>query len=132
MPCGLIVSTCWSRSCALLHNHGGKYRRVLASVAAESCLAKSAADSHLLAAAVVYAVREEMARTLADVLFRRTDLATGEVPTEGAVSAAAELIAAELGWCRDRIRRETTLARTSCPRWRRRRSTTARDAHPVL
>ena len=113
MPCGLIVSTCWSRSCALLYNHGSKHRRAPASVSAEPCLAKSAADSHLLAAAVVYAVREETARTLADVLFRPTDLATGEGATEGALSAAAELMAAELGWSRDRIRMAYH-ARTSC------------------
>ena len=58
-------------------------------------------------AEAVYAVREEMATTLDDVLSRRT---RARLLARDATSAAAEdvarLIAPELGWDEDRIRRE--------------------------
>ena len=58
-------------------------------------------------AEVVNAVRDEMATRLADVVFRRTDLATGGHPGE-ALAEAADLAAQELGW--DERRRADELA----------------------
>jgi glycerol-3-phosphate dehydrogenase len=55
----------------------------------------------------LYAVREEMAYTVADVLDRRTRASLRDA--RGAADAArsvAELIGPELGWDNDRIRRE--------------------------
>jgi len=54
----------------------------------------------------VYALRHEMACTLADVVFRRTGLGTAGRPTGEALERCAALMAAELGWDPDRIRRE--------------------------
>jgi glycerol-3-phosphate dehydrogenase len=39
-----------------------------------------------------------MAQTLGDVVFRRTDLATGRFPGRTALSQCASVLAAELGW----------------------------------
>ena len=50
------------------------------------------------AAEVLYAVREEMAVTLADALLRRTEAGTRGHPGRAAVEAAATLMASELGW----------------------------------
>ena len=49
-------------------------------------------------AEVVFAVRHEMALTLADVLFRRTGLATLGDPGPEVVRAVADLMAVELSW----------------------------------
>jgi glycerol-3-phosphate dehydrogenase len=49
-------------------------------------------------AEILYAVRSEMAITLADVALRRTDLAAGGHPGAPALRAAATIMAAELGW----------------------------------
>ena len=57
-------------------------------------------------AEVVYAVREEMAQKLSDVLLRRTDLGSGEYPGDAAVERCAGIMAGELGWHPDRIRSE--------------------------
>ena len=47
-----------------------------------------------------------MALTLADVVLRRTDLATGGHPGREALAAAAAVLGAELGWNPDRVERE--------------------------
>ncbi len=51
-----------------------------------------------IGAAVVHAVREEMAQTLADVVFRRTGLGTLGHPGHDALARTAQLMAPELGW----------------------------------
>ena len=50
------------------------------------------------AAEVLYAVREEMALTLGDVLLRRTEAGSRGHPGDDAVEAALRVLAGELGW----------------------------------
>ncbi len=47
---------------------------------------------------ILKAVREEMAATLADIVFRRTDLGAPPGPRRDELAAAARLAGAELGW----------------------------------
>jgi glycerol-3-phosphate dehydrogenase len=60
----------------------------------------------VIKAEVIHAVREEMAHKLGDVVFRRTDLGTGGHPGATALQGCAELVAAELGWSKERIQQE--------------------------
>jgi glycerol-3-phosphate dehydrogenase len=55
-------------------------------------------DSEAIRAEVRYAVREEMAVRLADVVLRRTDLGTAAFPGRDALKACAAIMADELGW----------------------------------
>jgi glycerol-3-phosphate dehydrogenase len=56
-----------------------------------------------IGAEVVHAIRNEMARSVADFLVRRTGLAWRDPPeAEAAVPAVARIMAAELGWDRAR------------------------------
>jgi glycerol-3-phosphate dehydrogenase len=91
---------------ALAHNYGTEYRRVLQvgddSGIGQGCLA----GSTTFRAEIVHAIREEMAVRLADVVFRRTDLATGGHPGPAALQEAATLAARELGWDERRRRDE--------------------------
>ena len=57
-------------------------------------------------AEILYAVREEMAVTLADAMLRRTEAGTRGHPGDDAVRAAAELMAGEIGWSEERRARE--------------------------
>ena len=57
-------------------------------------------------AEVRYAVREEMAVTLADALLRRTEAGSRGYPGDEAVAAAADVMAAELGWSPEHRARE--------------------------
>jgi glycerol-3-phosphate dehydrogenase len=91
---------------ALAHNHGSTYKRILKSAEEEPSLVLPIGDSTVLGAEIINAVREEMAMSLADVVLRRTDLATGENPGENALSACADIMAKELGWSKDRKMKE--------------------------
>jgi glycerol-3-phosphate dehydrogenase len=83
---------------ALAHNYGSKYGRILSLVRGRAEWARPFAGSTTLGAEVVHAVREEMAVRLSDIVFRRTDLATGGHPGKAALQEAANLAALELGW----------------------------------
>ncbi len=90
----------------LVHNYGTEYGSVLKYAADNAALSGHIGASQALKAEVIHAVREEMAMTLGDVVFRRTDIATGGHPGEDALAECARLIAAEHGWNEDRILRE--------------------------
>ena len=68
----------------------------------------------VLAAQVAYAVRAELARTLADVAFRRTGLATAGLPERETLVAVAAVMGRELGWSEERCRSEVD-AVAGCP-----------------
>jgi glycerol-3-phosphate dehydrogenase len=63
-----------------------------------------------IAAQAVYAVRHEMARTLLDVVLRRTGLATLGNPGEDTLQRVAAVMAPELDWDRERIAQEVQTA----------------------
>jgi glycerol-3-phosphate dehydrogenase len=56
----------------------------------------------ILGAEVRHAIRTEMAQTLADIVFRRTELGTAGHPGARLLGAAARAAGAELGWSRER------------------------------
>ena len=80
---------------SLAHNYGSRYGRVVALAEAETGLASPIGKSSIIKAAVLHAVRHEMAETLGDVVFRRTDLATGDYPGRAALREAVDVLAAE-------------------------------------
>ncbi len=91
---------------ALARNHGTRAARVLALADADSSLRRCLPGSHVLAAEVVYAAREEMAQTLSDVIFRRTDLATDGHPGELLLAEVESLLRRECGWSARRAAEE--------------------------
>jgi len=87
----------------LTRTYGSAYGEVLAHLAPGDELGDPGA---VLRAEVRHAVREEMARSLADVVFRRTELGAGGNPGPELLGAAASEVAAELGWSAERRRDE--------------------------
>jgi glycerol-3-phosphate dehydrogenase len=87
----------------LIHTYGSQYKRILAYLAENPAWAETIPNSNILQAEVIYAVREEMAEKLVDVILRRTDLASLEYPGEEALRVCANLMAQELGWNEPRI-----------------------------
>ncbi|MCU0488941.1 MAG: glycerol-3-phosphate dehydrogenase/oxidase [Anaerolineales bacterium] len=67
-------------------------------------------DGEMLAQ-VIYAIRSEMARTLLDVLIRRTGLGTLGYPGDHTLERVTEIAASELNWSRLRIDQELEAAR---------------------
>lgn len=83
-------------------HHGTELDVVLDLARQDAGLARSLdADGEVLAQALV-AVRHESARTLADVLLRRTGLGTLGHPGDDVLEAVARVVAPELGWSDER------------------------------
>lgn len=95
----------------LLDRYGGLTPQLLASADSETLRPIPHASNYLLAEAR-YAVTHEGARTLADVLDRRTRIAIEyRDGGAGAVRAIAEVIAGPLGWDAARVEAEVDRAR---------------------
>lgn len=78
--------------------YGTEYRAVLDIARTDPKLSEPLnADGEILAE-VVFAVRSEMARTLTDIIMRRTGIGTLGHPGEGVLNKVADVAAAELGW----------------------------------
>jgi glycerol-3-phosphate dehydrogenase len=91
---------------SLVHNYGFEYRRVLDYTRQDQSLGERMDATDVLRAEVIHAVREETAFKLQDVVFRRTELGTGANPGRSAVEECAALMAAELGWSKQKVEEE--------------------------
>jgi glycerol-3-phosphate dehydrogenase len=91
---------------ALVHNYGTQYPNILNYIEEQPELKAPLGNSTVLRAEVVHALREEAAQKLSDVVFRRTDLATAEIPSKQILNECAQVMAEELGWNRDRLHQE--------------------------
>jgi glycerol-3-phosphate dehydrogenase len=99
----------------LVGRYGGEALDVIALVRDDASLAAPlVAGLDYLKAEAIYAVRYEMARTLDDVLSRRTRaLLRARDATADAAESVARLIAADLGWSERDIEREVTSFRAA-------------------
>lgn len=91
---------------ALIHNHGTAYKRILRYAEEDPSLAETLNGSTVLKAEVLNAVHNEMAIKLSDIVFHRTDLATGGNPGEPALRTCAQMVTRELGWAAERMEKE--------------------------
>jgi glycerol-3-phosphate dehydrogenase len=83
----------------LAYNFGTELRAVLdLGNSQPALLTPLAASTPVIGAEVAFAAREEMAMTLADIVFRRTDLGSAGRPAAAALDAASRIMAAECGW----------------------------------
>lgn len=83
----------------LARDYGRRMDEVVALSRQDEGLAERLHDDRPeIAAEVVHAVRNEMAQTLADVMLRRTGIATLGDPGDKVTQQVAELVAAERGW----------------------------------
>jgi glycerol-3-phosphate dehydrogenase len=83
---------------SLVANYGTHMHRVVAMADADPNLRKCIAGTHVTLAEVAYAVRDEMVQTLADIVFRRTELGTGGHPGEAALEEVATFMQQAHGW----------------------------------
>lgn len=83
----------------LVYNYGSEYRAVFAN-GVDGDL------NQVIAAQVRYAIRSEMAQTLKDVIFRRTDLGSAGPPDTATIRLCADVMSKELGWSHGRTESE--------------------------
>jgi glycerol-3-phosphate dehydrogenase len=100
---------------ALVRNYGSAYGEVLKHLGQDGSWAQTLGTSMVIGAEVIHAVREEMAHTLSDVVFRRTDLGTAGHPGDAALQACAALMASQLGWDQERVGTELEAVRRVFP-----------------
>lgn len=80
---------------SLAHNLGSDFRRICSYVTERPELGARIGNTPTIKAQVVHAIRQEMAQTLGDVVFRRTDLASGGYPGRAALEECAEILRSE-------------------------------------
>jgi len=95
----------------LAMNYGTEYSKVLAIARADKSLAAQLNADGEIGAEVVYAIRHEMARTLTDVLMRRTGLGTLGDPGDAVLKKIARIAANELKWNDARVKKELAAAK---------------------
>ena len=87
-------------------NYGTEFDKVLTLARQDKKLAEIVNDDGEILAQVVYAVREEMAQSLADIVLRRTGIGTLGNPGKEVLEKVAAVAAQELNWDVSRISRE--------------------------
>jgi glycerol-3-phosphate dehydrogenase len=90
----------------LSRNYGTDYADILALAREDMDLAEVINADGEIMAEVMFAVRREMARTLSDIVTRRTGIGTLGNPGEETLRKVARLAAKELGWDNDRLEKE--------------------------
>ncbi len=105
---------------ALVRNHGSQFEVVLEAARRQPQLAACLPGSSTLAAELLHAVEAEMAVRLEDAVFGRTELGSDGHPGRPALEAAADLMAAALGWdsprrSKELERCEDRFPRAGCP-----------------
>ena len=102
---------------ACVRQYGSGVERIVALVEEEPEWAERLAGTTTIWAEVVHAVRFEMALTLGDVVFRRTDLATGSYPGRVVLARVASWMARELAWPVGRADEEVERVVSRFPSW---------------
>ena len=91
----------------LVAAYGSRFSQVLALAATRAdWRLRVADDSPVIGAELVWAVRHEMAVTLADAAIRRTPLGALGHPGDVAAARAASIVGSELGWSEERRQQE--------------------------
>ncbi|WP_342348059.1 glycerol-3-phosphate dehydrogenase/oxidase [uncultured Nitrospira sp.] len=101
----------------LIHNYGSSYRAVLRYLpdSSERNNPDGSESMEILQAEVRYALREEMAQRLSDVVFRRTELGTAGYPGDKPLNLCADILSQELGWSERRTLQELAMVRGLYP-----------------
>jgi glycerol-3-phosphate dehydrogenase len=90
----------------LARNYGTEYREIVKLAREDQALSETLNDDGEIQAQVVYAARNEMARTLSDVVMRRTGIGTLGNPGEAVLRKVAVLAAKELRWDKEKTEKE--------------------------
>ncbi len=92
-------------------NYGTEYKKVLDIARGNKAFARTVNDDGEIMAQVVYAARHELARTLNDIIFRRTGIGTLGDPGDSVLKEVAQTAGKELRWSPTRIKEEIEKAR---------------------
>ena len=101
----------------LVGNYGTGYRDVVrVGVTNPLWLRPLGEGTNVTGAEVIFALREEMAHTMTDVVLRRTDLGSAGRPSKAALMNVAVIMARELAWGAPRLDKELAILK-ALPCW---------------
>lgn len=101
----------------LLINYGSEFNALMAC-AGISCARNGTGKlslTEVLKAETLFAVRQEMAQKLSDVVLRRTDRGTAGIPSESSLTNTASIMGKELGWSGAKIMGEIEEVKQAYP-----------------
>jgi glycerol-3-phosphate dehydrogenase len=105
--------------CHLITLYGNEYSSIVERYAGEKgAFELLILDSPVRRFEITHAVREESAQKLADVVLRRTDLASKGYPGVKCLESAAQIMARELNWSLTRQEQEIRLCRSHFSQYR--------------
>ncbi len=91
----------------LIHTYGTRYRKILSDIDEDPKLGARVSEAcPVIKGEILHAVREGMAQTLSDVVFRRTELRMHGHPGGESLRACAETMALERGWDEAKVLQE--------------------------
>ena len=90
----------------LARNYGTEYKEIAKLAREDQALSETLNDDGEIQAQVVYAIRNEMARTLSDIVMRRTGIGTLGNPGEEVLRKVADVAARELRWDKEKTEKE--------------------------
>lgn len=92
----------------LIYTYGSQYREILKYGEEDQVWnGPMSSGGPVIRAEVLHGIRREMAQTLGDIVFRRTELGTTGHPGEACLEHCADILQRELGW--DRARRHSEI-----------------------
>lgn len=98
--------------------YGSNWKRIAALAELDPAMAGTVTGTSTLRGQVLVAAREESVTTLADIVLRRTDIGTGEQPSDATLHECATIAAAELGWSPSTVRDEVAAVSSLYPFYR--------------
>ena len=103
---------------ALAHNYGTEATSILALIETEKELAEVFGISKVTKAEVKHAINSEMVFTLADIVFRRTDLATAGNPGIEVLKECANFMAKFMHWDSAEVDQQVNTVLSRFPDWK--------------
>lgn len=97
----------------LIKTYGSKCEEIIAHIDKSPELGKVIPNSPIIAAQIIYAIREELAETLSDVILRRTGLGSMGYTNDETIQACADLMAAEKNWHEEKKQQEIDALRSN-------------------
>lgn len=97
----------------LIKTYGSKCSEILALSDRDPELSTTIGDTAVIAAQVAYAVKKELAETLSDIIYRRTDLGSLGYPGDNVLSQCAEIMGNEKNWDAVKKQQEIDLVKQS-------------------
>lgn len=83
---------------SMIANYGSRLSRLLSTADSDPSLRRYVTGTDVTFAEIAWALREEMAQTLSDIVFRRTELGTGGHPGDAALNDVAMFVQQVRGW----------------------------------